>query len=562
MASVGPFLDAIDAACHVYYDRTALAIQGAGFSSSHSYWYLRCEARRIASWLMDHGVERGTRVALLSESRPEWVLSLLGGMLAGATVVPLDAKLTGDELSGLLNHCTPRLLLCSRACKETARLLKARVPSLTRIVIIDSDERDADFSTLGAIGPRKIQPPLRREASETALLIYTSGTTSRPKGVETTFGNLHFQMLAVDKAIGPQSRERFLSVLPLSHLYELICGLFVPLSRGASLHYCESLLPDDIAAAMRNNAITSVVGVPLLFRALKRGIEQKVRQRGRATQVWFRSMHALAPLVPTHATRRRLFAPVLGAFGGQLRIFYSGGAALDPEIALFFDRMGVETCQGYGLSETSPVIATNTPHKNRVGSVGRPLAGVEVKIVGKSETDREGEILTRGPHVMRRYFQSEEQTREVLSAEGWLKTGDLGFLDDAGYLYVTGRSKDLIVLGSGKKVHPDEVEEVLSQSPLFAEVCVLGAPSSARGDEVCAVVVPASELLRSQRGAGLEAAVQAEAKRVLQNVAPFKRPTRVLVRQEALPKTATRKLKRPQVLAWIRTTQMPTEATT
>jgi long-chain acyl-CoA synthetase len=308
---------------------------------------------------------------------------------------------------------------------------------------------------------------------------------------------------------------------------------------------------------MREQHITSMVGVPLLFRALKRGIERGMRQQPRARRVLLAVIGLCARLLPWNAARRALYAPVLRQLGGCLRAFYCGGAALDLEVALFFERMGIPIYQGYGLSETSPVISTNTPRRNRLGSVGRPLDGVEVRIERKSESDPEGEILTRGPHVMRGYLYRPDLTAEMIDADGWLHTGDLGCLDDDGYLYVTGRCKDLIVLGGGKKVHPDEVEEVLAQSPTFKEVCVLGAPSRSplsRGfDEVCAVVVPTAEMSRdvARDGEAMQTAMEAEVARLAARLAQFKRPTRVVVRRESLPTTAIRKLKRPVLRRWL-----------
>jgi long-chain acyl-CoA synthetase len=549
-------LDAFDAIATRFQDRTAVRMRTEEGWTVLTYGALRSEARRVASWLLENGITRGSAVALLSESRPEWPVALLATMMAGATAVPLDAKLTPDEVTVLLSHCAPQVLFVSKAMHPVAAKIRAKVASIKTVVVIDGKNDDVAV-TFASMRPRETRQPRRRGASETALIVYTSGTTGNAKGVKTTFGNLLFEMRAVDKAIGSIGAERHLSVLPLNHLYELICGFFTPLSRGASICYSESLLPDDVTALMRSESVTSLVGVPLLFRALKRGIERTIRQRGAFAQRMFDAMLSFARFLPSHAARRFFFRPVLSKIGPSLKIFYSGGAALEVDVARFFDRLGIPTFQGYGLSETSPVIATCTPSANRHGSVGKPLAGVEVRIVKKSESDREGEIHTRGPHVMAGYLNRDDLTDEMIDAEGWLRTGDLGYLDDEGYLYVTGRSKDLIVLGGGKKVHPDEVEDALVKGALFKEVCMLGTPAQsamARGfDEVTAVVVPDDALAaRFERSPDdLRDAVTSEVARLAKAVASFKRPTRVLVRMDALPKTATRKLKRPLVREWV-----------
>ena len=550
-ASSGALLDALDRSASRYAERVAFRSRSASGGTEITYAGLRAEARRGASWMMESGITRGASVAILSESRPEWGIALLATMMAGATAVPLDAKLTAGELSFLLAHSEPRMIFVSRAMEPVARKAMERARSVELLVVLDGDSTSAG-PTLATMIPRRSRQPRRRDDDETALVVYTSGTTGEAKGVQTTFGNLHFEARAIDLMIGPMGTESFLSVLPTTHLFELICGFFTPLLRGASITYSESLLPDDIAALMRDEGITTMVGVPLLFRALKRGIERRVRERGPATEKRFARAMKLARFLPMRAMRRLLFREVLASFGPRLRLFSCGGAALDIEVARFFESLGIATYQGYGLTETSPVITSNRPGAQRLGSVGLPLDGVEIRIREGGE-EGDGEIETRGPHVMAGYLRRDDLTRQVIDADGWLRTGDLGRIDEAGFLYVTGRSKDLVVLGGGKKVHPDEVEEVLAKSALLDEVCVLGVPGAsamAKGfDEVCAVVVPGAELRQGAGGddARVEEAVRAEIARLAEAVAPFKRPTRIVVSAEALPKTATRKLKRAAI---------------
>lgn len=507
-----------------FADRPALRREDADAGSEVSYAELRAGIARTAATLRSAGVTAGTRVALLSENRPAWVIALLAALRAGATVVPLDPKLGVAELATLLGHARPLLVLASQAHRARA----AEAAPGVRIISLDEPPT-----------PSGVGLPLERRASDdTALIIYTSGTTGDPKGVAITLGNLLYQVRAVDAAIGPQGRERFLSVLPLCHLYELICGLLVPLSRGALVVYpaSETLLPAELARIMKRRRITSIVGVPLLYRALLRGIDVQLQRASRAARLVVAAAGALAAAIPVAAVRRVLHAPVLRALGGSLRQLYSGGAALDVEVARGFERMGLRIFQGYGLTETSPVIALNTPRAYRLGSVGRPLPGIEVRI------SPEGEIQTRGPHVMRGYVDRPDLTAAVLDADGWLRTGDLGHLDADGYLHVTGRAKDVIVLGGGKKVYPDEVEQLLAQHPAFAEVCVLGVTGRRGHEEVCAVVVPTAD-------DPLDA--EAEVARALASLAAFKRPTRVVVRREPIPRTTTRKAKRAELAAWL-----------
>lgn len=524
--SNNPFLLSYLDACFARFgDRPALRREGSNDGFELTYAQVRARIAGLCGALRAAGAAPGVRVALLCENRPEYVIALFAAWHAGATVVPLDTKLGLAELRVLLGHARPLIVLTSRAHRDRAKEIAGRA----RLMSID----DGAAITASPVAPAP------RASDDVALVIYTSGTTGEPKGVAISFGNLLHQVRAVDSAIGPQGRERFLSILPLCHLYELICGLLVPMSRGAVISYPanETLLPAELAWLMKSRRITSVVGVPLLYRALQRGIDVQLRRKSPLVRAVVTALGALAAVLPIPAVRRFLFAPVLGAFGGNLHQLYSGGAALDPDVARRFERMGLRILEGYGLSETSPVIATNTPRAYRLGSVGRPLPGVEVRI------SSEGEIQTRGPHVMRGYVDRPDLTAAVLDDEGWLATGDLGRLDADGYLHVTGRAKDVIVLGGGKKVYPDEVEQLLAQHAGFAEVCVLGVAARHGNEDVCAVVVPAPGCE--------ELDAEAEVAGALASLAAFKRPTRVLVRKEPIPRTTTRKAKRSALGAWV-----------
>lgn len=300
-----------------------------------------------------------------------------------------------------------------------------------------------------------------------------------------------------------------------------------------------------------------MVVVPLFLKMLKGSIEREAERAGPLRRRLFRAALAMARWLPARSVKRLLFHSVHRRLGGALAEFISGGAPLDPQVARFFQRLGFSVYQGYGLTESSPVISANTARHNRLGSVGRPIPGVSVRIQRSGSGEGDGEVLTRGPHVMKGYFGREDLTREVIDKEGWLHTGDLGRTDREGFLYITGRAKNLIVLGGGKKVSPEEVEEVLSRGPAVKEVCVVGRRSK-RGvlegtEEVWAVVVPEDSLaqqLRESPGA-LEEEVREEIRRLSLDLAPYKRPARVVLRPEELPRTATRKVRRPLLHQWL-----------
>lgn len=504
--------------------RVALAIRENGAWSEITYSELSLRVRSVSGLLVRSAIGGGDRVAILSQSRPEWAIAFLGAVRNGAIVVPLDPKLTVHELGPILADCSPRLLFASNRFVDTALELARITPSVEKVVLLQEDPRHPDLLSLGAWkhgpGTREREPSLR----DCAVIAYTSGTTGRPKGVRISYGSLAFQADCFERAFDLDEDEVFLSMLPLNHLFELTCGLLSVLNAGGQVAYCESLFPDEIAEAMRERCATRMLTVPIFLRALRRGLEAKM---GRA------EASATSPLE---------------AFGGRLAAFHSGGAPLERGVAEFFDRLGLRVFEGYGLTETSPVIATNIPGSCRVGSVGPPLPRTEVRIA-PTEGEEHGEILVRGPHVMLGYHGQDELTREVIDRDGWFHTGDLGRIDPDGFLYVTGRLKSLIVLPTGKKVQPEEVEAVLAASPFIKEVCVLGCDAGS-GEEVQAVAVP-SEALIARVGTNpekLHEAIEADFGERGRVLAAFKRPARIHVLARELPRTTTGKVRRRDVV--------------
>lgn len=534
-----PFLSLVLPRACAESPRQVLGIQEQGTWREATDEDVLTGAFALSSHLLAMGLQPGDRVALLAEPRPEWAMALLGAWRSGGILVPLDVKATSVELAGILEDCRPRVLLASGAQAVLAR--EAAASTGTRVESLEV-----------ALQPRRDRPhdaaPLGRSLDETGFLIYTSGTTGRPKGVEITLGNLAFELRGLLEVVPIHADDVFVSILPLHHLLELVCGLLVPLHVGARVCYSSSLFPQDLVALLRARRATLMLCVPLFLKVMKAAIEREVHARGRGARLAFGASLVVARVLPL-STRRRLFAALHARLGGRLRAFICGGAPLDREVADFFERLGVPVYEGYGLTETSPVVAVNGPGARRSGTVGRPLPGVRVRIEA-------GEVLTAGPHVMRGYYRRPEITAEVFDGE-WLRTGDLGELDADAFLRITGRLKNLIVLPGGRKVQPEEVEAVLSRSALVREVCVagtVGAGGSLEGEEeVCAVVVPSGPL--ADRFAGRAEAMAEEIRRDFGRIAavlsPYKRPTRLVVRTEGLPMTSTRKIRRPLVRAWL-----------
>lgn len=537
---------------------TAFCVWEKSYWRSMSYGEIRHRAELLSSYLVESGLERGARVAILCESKPEWGVAFFTAVRAGGIALPLDGALSVDELEDILRDARPALLLASASYLEKARELERRCAAhgqggLTHEVIVLEDEsvpgRFRSYREHKALAG--VCDVAERRWDEVAVLTYTSGTTGTPKGVMTTFASLAFEVTTLHDVIEGERGETLVSILPLNHLLELTCGFLTALFAGSSICYVGSLFPEDVLRAMKEKRATRMVAVPLFFRMVKRQVERRLSSSSKATRALFWLLfHGLARL-PSQALRARLFAKLHRELGmTSLKCFLSGGAPLDDDTERFFRRVGLPIYQGFGLTETGPVISTNAPSAHKAGTVGRPLPGVEVRIAA------DGEILTRGPHVMAGYWQQPALTAELVDEDGWFATGDFGAFDDDGYLRVLGRKKNLIVLASGKKVQPEELELAFDDEPALAEVCIVGVRAvdalKAGHDEVaCAAVPSAAWRAQYDDEAELRRATESEIQRVLAGVAPFKRPTVVVMTTEPLPRTATRKVKRDAVRALV-----------
>ena len=343
---------------------------------------------------------------------------------------------------------------------------------------------------------------------------------------------------------------RAVSILPLSHLFELTAGFLSVLHGGGCIRYCNSLLPHEIVTAMRQQEATCMATVPLVLKLFADSIRSEIGKQPQWRRLLFRILTPLSRHLPLRM-HRRLFRQLHSCLGDHLESFVCGGAPLDIKTLRFFEDIGIPVYQGYGLAETSPVIATNGPLANRSGSVGRPLPGVAVCIAA------DGEILTRGPHVMGGYYGNKELTASVIDNDAWLHTGDIGHVDSDGFLFVSGRKKNVIVLGSGKKVQPEELEPLLFEHPFIEEGCVVGVVAKEGfmkdSEEVCAIAVASENALRrcAERSEDIVDTVRRIIERQALRLSPCMRPTKFFLRAEPLPRTTTRKIRRADLMQWL-----------
>jgi long-chain acyl-CoA synthetase len=433
-------------------------------------------------------------------------------------LVPLDVRSSPEFVSRIIQQTRPKLLFCSR---ETSDDLPD--PSPPTIVLEDLagllEGHPAQWS-----GPAIVDDDI-------AELMFTSGTTGDPKGVILTHRNLVANIMACRDRVPIDSSSRLLSLLPLSHMLEQMGGLLVPLSRGASIIYPASRQPRTLFSAMQREGVTNIIMVPQALELLMSGMEREVRAKGKEKQ--WRSLLRIAPFLPL-AVRRWLFREVHRQLGGKLRYIMSGGAYLDPRLARKWEALGIPILQGYGATEASPVITTNTFQHHRLGSVGKVLPGQEIKIAD------DGEVLTRGPNVTPGYWQNPQATQAAFE-DGWYRTGDLGYLDRDGFLYLKGRKKDLIVLPNGQNVYPEDLETLLNQQPGVKDSVVVGLPAESGAVRVHAVLLMEEGYRASEAVTAVNRQVSDHQRIRGHTVWP----------QEDFPRTHTLKIRKPLVLDFL-----------
>ncbi|RMH31890.1 MAG: hypothetical protein D6690_14875 [Nitrospirae bacterium] len=536
------------AACESAPDRVAIQIKEGAEYRRLTYRDLAQQVRAFAAALMTSGVERGDRIAIFMENRPEWAVAYLGIVTAGCTAVPLDVQVSPAELASLLRRSRARFVIVSDHSR--ARVSTVVEESTQSLSIWSVDEAVArrplgSGASIGAEADRAAFPPV--DAEDVASLLYTSGTTGLPKGVLLTHRNLMSNatgLLSYGLA-GPE--DNFLLVLPLHHPYPFMLGLLVPLLLGARITILTSLKGPDLIQCMQETRITIFIGVPQLYAMMRRAIFDRMHGQPFVLRTVARGLLAVSGLwlaLTGWKLGAVFFRTVHRRLGGALKLLASGGAKLDPQVFWDFERIGFTIREGYGLTETSPVVAFNPIDRPKIGSVGLPLPGVEVRIVAP-DAQGIGEVAVRGPNVMKGYDGDPEATRQAIR-DGWFHTGDLGYLDADGYLFLVGRSKELIVTPGGKKIQPEELEAIYEQSPAIAEICLLGREDTG---ELQAVVVPDLDYLAAKKVPDIRQHLKDELTRIGLTLPPHKRVTKLSIVKEPLPRTRLGKLRRHEVAA-------------
>jgi long-chain acyl-CoA synthetase len=607
--------------CQKFSDQPALRFKLAGTWHNMTYGALWELSDRIAAGMIKNGFAVGDHAALLAPSSPQWVAAYLGILKAGGVVVPIDKDLKSAELRHILGDCDARFVFSAPPCLDLVLEIFTDIPALERIITLtptaadgtdpqvvhvldalveewrelvaavdvpidrrttmevlarqayrqicsscsetgtvtegtdpfDPVERlrnkltrEGKLLALNALCHSAPLPEKPRAHTDTAVILYTSGTTGRSKGAMLSHDNVVSNIKAAAGHFQLNSGIHTLSFLPINHVFEQVCGVLLPLSLGGTVSFCESLkkLGENLAEVKP----TFFLAVPAVYRMILDRVTKNINSK-KLSQLLFS-----VPL-----TRPIVTSKVRQAFGSGT-IFISGGAALDPAIAKGMTEFGLSIYQGYGITETAPIISAEQPGAKRLGTIGRLLHGVTVRI-DEPNDEGVGEIVVKGPNVMQGYYKNPQATAEVLS-DGWYRTGDLGFLSPDGFLTISGRVKNLIVTPNGKNVYPEEVENELLKSPFIAEVMVYGHRVGTTSEEIHAIIYPEQEALDNRcridgncpmSEADVEALLRVEVQKACNGLADYKRVRKFTIREDEFPKTTTRKIKRFAVEASIST---------
>ena len=495
-----------EAAVQQYGNKAALAHKPKGGTYEDiSYTELDASVAAFGKGLSALGVQKDDRVAILSENRPEWAITDFGSLKTGAVTVPMFSTLTAAQVGYILKDSGAKIICVSTEKQlEKVNAIRDEVPTLEQVIIFDAIEGE----TPEGVTQFDAVCELAGEASDgaaseddIATIIYTSGTTGNPKGVMLTHANFISNVEACKSLIDVSETDVLLSFLPLSHVFERLGGHYVPLFSGAKIAYAESTF--TVAQNMKEVAPTVMLSVPRLYETMHERILRAVQEGSSLKQKIFHWGVSVGSAVSSaiqqgknpsailqlqqNIANKLVFAKLKEATGGRLRFFVSGGAALPQSIAEFFHAAGILILEGYGLTETSPVISMNHPGKWKFGTVGAQVPGIEVQIA------EDGEILTRGPHVMKGYFNNDTATAEVIDGEGWFHTGDIGIIDADGFVKITDRKKNIIVLSNGKNVAPQPIESELVRSPFISQVMVVGSERK----NLAALIVPNFDALKA-----------------------------------------------------------------
>ena len=549
-------------------NNVALELQRHDHLESCSYGELQSWAQSIGRWITENNFAPGSRLAILADNHPRWVATYLGIIASGCVAVPLDTALHDDQVVKLLKDSgTSAVFVDVKHVSVTRRAVSELKVGL---ILTDPDRMTAETGSdrflanlpeIFKAGPGSFKP-VAVKTDDLASLLYTSGTTADPKGVMLTHGNFLGEVDAVFNWVDIGPSDALLGVLPLFHVLALMANLLLPLVKGSRVVYLETLNTTELLKALQERSITAFAVVPQFFYLIHERIFQEIKKRGTVTQRIF------AAMVMLNRTLRKVglnagpifFGKIHHTLGPKMRYLATGGSRFDPAIAQDFYDLGIDVMQALGLTETAAAIYVNTPDDIVIGSCGKAMKGVEGKIIDPQPQEdggpEVGELAVRGPLVMKGYWNRPDATAAVMK-DGWFLTGDLGYFDSKGHLFLTGRKKEVIVLSNGKNVYPEEIEAHYLKSPFIKEIAVMGLegkPGEER-DRLHAVIVPNFDELRKRKIVNAKEVIRFDIEGLSPQIATTKRISSYEIWQDDLPRTTTRKIKRFEVQKLVKANQ-------
>jgi long-chain acyl-CoA synthetase len=545
-------LELFDTTTKLHATRTALRIERGKREEIYSYADLQELASRIGVFLLGQAVEPGARVMLVGKNGPEWSMAFFGVLKAGGVTVPVGHESTVAEIVNIARASgSVGILIGDDLLDKRGGLAKALAEAglATKVWSFGTAFEMPDL----AVEKERLPKLFKKHNPDTlASLIFTSGTTGKPKGVMLTHRNFTFMVSELSKIFEFGVNDGMLSVLPLHHTFEFATGLLVPLAHGAQITYLSELTGEAIGSALKKGRVTAIVGVPALWDLMRRRLMQRFSDKAPILETFMKGLMAANYELRTR-TKIDLgvlvFLPIHEGFGGRIRYLISGGSALPADVLKAFHGLGFNFFEGYGLTETAPVLTVTSPKdKPIVGSVGKPLPGIEVKVSEPDPATGVGEVIARGRNVMAGYWEDEAATGTAIR-DGWFHTGDLGRFDEKGNLYIVGRSKEIIVDANGKNVYPDEIEDLYRESPFIKHLSVVGLPDESGEHVACAVVANYEHDAMLSRH-DVDARIEEHFRKISAELPFWKRVKVMHIWQgDDLPRTAKRSVKRREVVA-------------
>jgi len=549
-------------------NNVALELQRHDHLESCTYGELHSWAESVGRWITENNIAPGSRLAILADNHPRWVAAFLGIITAGCVAVPLDTALHDDQVLKLLKDSgatavfvdVKHVPVTRTAVKElNVGLILTDPDRMTEQV--KQDRFRANLPEIFKAGSGSFKP-VTVNTEDVASLLYTSGTTADPKGVMLTHGNFFGEVDAVFNWVNIGPTDALLGILPLFHVLALMANLLLPLVKGSRVLYLETLNTSELLKALQERNITAFAVVPQFYYLIHERIFEEIKKRGPVTQKIFGAMVVL------NRTLRKvginagpiLFRKVHQTMGPKMRYFATGGSRFDPAVQKDFYDLGIDVMQALGLTETTAAIYVNAPNDIEIGSCGKAMKGVEGKIVDPQPQEdggpAVGELAVRGPVVMKGYWNRPDATDAVMK-DGWFLTGDLGYFDAKGNLFLTGRKKEVIVLSNGKNVYPEEIEAHYMKSPFIKEIAVMGLEGKAgeERDRLHAVIVPNFDELKKRKIVNAKEVIRYDIEGLSSQLATTKRVNSYEIWQEDLPRTTTRKIKRFEVQKRVKANQ-------